>query len=210
MTALQRRRLAPVLSATRVTEEDDNSRWGTPPFLYDWLDSLFGFTIDLCADPENYKHPRYYTERDNTLQQSWAGERGFDNPPNGAGIGRFIAKGRDSAIHDDALSVHLVPHRADTEWWNRYVMQTDGEGGRLRACRYIPETRTHFYVWRDLVVGVYIHDKRVPFVGAKHGAPFPSAIVFHAPVDYKPRHTSEVSLDPEGIELPILTAGWPR
>lgn len=211
MTALQKRRLAPVLSATKVTEDDDNSRWGTPRFIYDWLDGLFAFTLDVCADAENYKHPRYFTEKDNGLQQSWAGERAWDNPPYGKGIGRWVGKARDSAIHDNALTVSLLPHRADTEWWNRYVMQTDREAGRLRAVRYIPETRTHWYLWRDLVVGVYVHDKRIPFVGAANGAPFPSVIVIHASLEQMPQRSGGTEyLDPEGETLPLLTAGWPR
>jgi len=211
MSETQRRRLAPVLAATRVTEESDNSRWGTPRFIYDWQDSLFGFTLDVCADAENYKHPRYFTERDNGLQQSWAGERFWLNPPYGAGIGRWLEKARDSAIHEKALGVCLLPHRADTEWWNRYVMQTDGEAGRLRVSRYIPETRTHWYLWRDLVISTYVHDSRIPFEGAGNGAPFPSVFVMYASIEQKLlRSAPPVSLDDKGRELPNLTAGWPR
>jgi hypothetical protein len=214
--AIQKRRLAPMLSATKAKKslaegELDNSRWGTPRWMYDWLDRLSGFTVDVCADAGNYKHPRYFDEKINGLQQSWAGERWFCNPVYGAEISRWAWKCRDSVLESESMGWALYPHRADTEWWNRYVMQGDGEAGKLRACRYVPETRTHWYLWRELVIGVHVCDFRVPFEGAKHGAPFVSALVLYASLSHEPTpRPEEPSYDDKGNLLPELTLGWPR
>ncbi len=215
MTASARRRLAPMLSATKSKPKHeeivDNSRWGTPPWLYEWVDGSIGFTLDVCADAENHKHPRYFDERTNGLQQPWAGERWWCNPPYGAEISRWVMKCRDSVIDDESIGVALLPHRADTEWWNRYVMQGDGEAGRLRACRYVEQTRVHWYRWQRAVVGVLVLDQRVPFVGARNGAPFVSTLVLFASVTQEPHRPSERTWpDQFGDPLPDLLAGWPR
>jgi phage N-6-adenine-methyltransferase len=210
------RKLAPMLSATKSrrknTEEIvDNSRWGTPPWLYEWVDRSIGFTLDVCADSENHKHPRYFDERTNGLQQPWAGERWWCNPPYGAEISRWVMKCRDSVLDDESIGAALLPHRADTDWWNKFIMQADGEAGRLRACRYVESTRVHWYRWQRVIVGVYVFDQRVPFVGAKHGAPFVSALAIFASLTQEP-HRGELAPSPDqfGDPLPDLLAGWPR
>lgn len=216
MSALQRRKLAPLLSATKGKAKGtetvlDNSRWGTPWWLYNWCDAMIGFTLDTCADAENKKHPRFYDEKTNGLQQSWAGERWWDNPPYGAEISRWASKCRSSVLDEESVGVGLFPHRADTEWWNRYVMQSDGEAGKLRACRYLPETRTHWYLWRELVIGVHVLDQRVEFVGAPTGAPFVNALVIFASLSQEaPARPSSPCYDDRNRELPVLTLGWPR
>lgn len=49
--------------------------WATPQDFYDKLNSEFHFTLDPCADESNHKCDRYYTERDNGLEQCWGGGR---------------------------------------------------------------------------------------------------------------------------------------
>lgn len=195
----------------RGGEVVDNSRWGTPAWVYDWVDAEIGFTLDVCADAGNYKHPRYFNEQTNGLQQSWAGERWWCNPVYGDEIGRWLMKCRDSVVHEESIGVALLPHRADSKWWNRYVMQGDGEAGRLRACRYVEETRVHWYRWRRAVIGVYIFDQRIKFDGAKTGAPFTSAlVVFASDTVVIERNNEQTMLDQFGDPLPSLSAGWPR
>src|SRR6185369_13955822 len=45
------------------------------------LQERFKFTIDAAATPENAKLPRYWTAEDDSLQQCWADERVWCNPP---------------------------------------------------------------------------------------------------------------------------------
>ena len=48
--------------------------WGTPQDLFDRLSEEFGgFDLDVCANAENAKCPRYFTEKDDGLSQDWKG-----------------------------------------------------------------------------------------------------------------------------------------
>jgi phage N-6-adenine-methyltransferase len=69
------------------------------------------------------------------------------NPPYGRGV---IDKWVKKATESPrAVVVCLLPARTDTAWWQDYVMQGD----------------------------ITFIRGRIKFVGAKHGAPFPSAVV---------------------------------
>lgn len=52
------------------TGKDD---WGTPQELYDALNKEFGFTLDACADENNYKCANYYTAETDGLKMDWGG-----------------------------------------------------------------------------------------------------------------------------------------
>ena len=47
--------------------------WATPQDFFYKLDSEFHFTLDPCADDNNHKCEKYYTEAQNGLEQSWGG-----------------------------------------------------------------------------------------------------------------------------------------
>jgi len=47
--------------------------WETPQNVFDELDKEFKFTLDPCADENNHKCSRYYTEEQDGLQQDWGG-----------------------------------------------------------------------------------------------------------------------------------------
>lgn len=51
--------------------------WGTPQELYDALNKEFGFTLDACADENNYKCENYYTAEIDGLKMDWGGKRYF-------------------------------------------------------------------------------------------------------------------------------------
>jgi phage N-6-adenine-methyltransferase len=100
--------------------------WETPPDVFAELDREFGpFTLDPCATSENAKAPRYFTWQEDGLQQSWAGERVFMNPPYGREIGRWVAKAHTEAAFGGARVVCLLPARTDTGWWHDHVAQAD-------------------------------------------------------------------------------------
>ena len=52
------------------TGKDD---WGTPQRLYDALNKEFSFTMDACADENNFKHENYYTAETDGLKADWGG-----------------------------------------------------------------------------------------------------------------------------------------
>lgn len=147
--------------------------WPTPRWLFDMLDSEFGFDLDVCASADNALCERYYTKEDDALTKDWwrDGNAAFCNAPYSraaGGIGAFLAKGRDAANHL-TTAVFLVPARPDTEWWARYVMQAD-------------EVR--------LLQG------RLKFGDGTGNAPFPSAVVIFRPQAFWHAHGNIYILTP--------------
>jgi phage N-6-adenine-methyltransferase len=121
--------------------------WGTPQELFDRLNQEFHFTLDICALPENAKCKRFYSPKENGLQQKWSGVC-WMNPPYGREIEQWMQKALQESERG-ATVVCLVPARTDTEWWHKYALH-----GEIRFIR-----------------------GRVKFQGADATAPFPSAIV---------------------------------
>ena len=121
--------------------------WATPQCLFDRLDVEFGFTLDVCALPENAKCDTYFTPEQDGLKQEWSGVC-WMNPPYGRQIVAWMKKAYESALAGVTV-VCLVPARTDTAWWHDSAAR--GEVRFLRG--------------------------RLRFGNAKHAAPFPSAIV---------------------------------
>jgi len=61
----------------------DRDTWATPQYLFSWLNEIYAFDIDLCANEENSKCEEYFDIKDNSLIQAWGdyGSVGFCNPP---------------------------------------------------------------------------------------------------------------------------------
>jgi phage N-6-adenine-methyltransferase len=133
--------------------------WPTPQNLFDALDTEFDFTLDPAATVENAKCAKYYTREQNGLSKDWAGETVFLNPPYGRGIGQWVSKAYETALTGSVV-VCLLPSRTDTSWWHRYCAR-----GEIRLLK-----------------------GRLKFGGAKHCAPFPSAIVVFRPWAQPVRH----------------------
>ena len=125
--------------------------WATPWELFHVWDISHGpFTLDVCATWENAKCRTFFSPATNGLIQCWYGVC-WMNPPYGREIGRWIAKAVDEIHQRNAERiVCLLPARTDTAWWHAFVM---------------PYGDIHFL------------RGRVRFEGAKHPAPFPSAVV---------------------------------
>lgn len=134
------------------TGKDD---WGTPWWLFNLLHERFKFTIDLAASKKNAKLPRYFTEEDDALKQSWSGERGFLNPPYTLAP-EFIAKSHSEFKYASAFSAILVPARVSNSEWHEFVLPDAQELIIIRG--------------------------RVIFEGAETGAPFPSCVIVFDPL----------------------------
>lgn len=113
-----------------LDEVDDR---GTDPALFEALSRRFGsFTLDVAAAPHNAKCPRYFTRLDNGLQQSWAGERVWCNPPY-SDCRPWVAK---AWVETEApLIVMLMPaNRTEQSWWQDLVEPyRDRPGSPLRV-----------------------------------------------------------------------------
>ena len=123
--------------------------WSTPQSLFNSLDEEFHFTCDVCANEENNKCPRYFSEELNGLTQPWIGMC-WMNPPYGREIGKWVRKAWESSRYKYCKGVVcLLPARTDTSWWHDYCMK-----GEIRFIR-----------------------GRLKFGSQTNSAPFPSALV---------------------------------
>jgi len=125
--------------------------WSTPQAFFEKLDWRFGpFTLDPCADADNTKCTRFFSEDDNGLTQDWGGCTSFVNPPYGRGIEKWIQKGYTESRKKDTRVVMLIPSRTDTKYWHNYVMKAEE---------------------------VYFIKGRLKFGDSQNSAPFPSAVI---------------------------------
>ena len=78
--------------------------WETPQGVFDKLNTEFGFTLDVCATPENAKCKRFFTKDTDGLKQTWS-EQCWMNPPYGREIGAWVKK----AYESNCFVVGLLP-----------------------------------------------------------------------------------------------------
>ena len=135
------------ISGKNVHFMSESDEWSTPQNLFDGLDKVHNFDIDVCADGFNTKCSKFYPKEVDGLRQEWRGTC-WMNPPYGRQISKWIKKAYKSSLKG-AKVVCLVPSRTDTAWWHDYIMK--GEITFIRG--------------------------RLKFGGHKNSAPFPSAIV---------------------------------
>ena len=93
--------------------------WETPLELFNQLDAIYHFDLDVCALPHNAKCDKYYTPDDDGLSKPWEGTC-WMSPPYGRQIGRWMEKAYKSSLVG-ATVVCLVPSRTDTAWWHDYA-----------------------------------------------------------------------------------------
>lgn len=128
-----------------------NSEWETPPLIFDYICEQVGeknLELDVCAQAQTAKCHYYYSPFEDGLEQPWHDKRCWLNPPYGRQIHKWVRKAAECKAE---VVVALLPARTDTTWWHRYV---------------IGEAENIYFIWG-----------RIKFVGAKHSAPFPSAVV---------------------------------
>jgi hypothetical protein len=90
--------------------------------VFNPLHERFKFTIDVAASADNAKLPRYFTAEVNGLEQSWAGERVWCNPPY-SDIRPWVEKAwREYEPGQAELIVMLVPaNRTEQPWWQEEI-----------------------------------------------------------------------------------------
>ncbi len=125
--------------------------WETPQLLFDRLNAVHNFTLDVCADSWNYKCAKYFDRAVDGLAQSWQGETCWMNPPyGGKSVKVWMKKAYDEFTNNGASVVCLVPARTDTVWWHTYATKA-----------------THI----EFIKG------RLKFSQHKDSAPFPSVVL---------------------------------
>lgn len=127
------------------------NEWATPQDFYDELNKEFEFTLDPCATPENAKCEKFYTVKEDGLQQNWQGERVFVNPPYGREISKWVRKASEESKKPNTIIVMLMPARTDTTYFHDYIYK------KVKEIRFIRG--------------------RLKFGDSKNSAPFPSMVV---------------------------------
>jgi phage N-6-adenine-methyltransferase len=91
----------------------------TPQDLFNKLNNIYNFDIDVCATDQNAKCKKYFTIKDNGLIQKWHGVC-FMNPPYGRKIKDWIKKAYDESLNN-VKTVALIPARTCTTYWHDYI-----------------------------------------------------------------------------------------
>lgn len=93
----------------------------TPKYLFDKISSIFNFSLDVCALPENAKCENYYTPKDDGLSKPWMGGV-WCNPPYGREISSWVKKAYEESQKEyNSFVLMLLPARTDTKWWWDWV-----------------------------------------------------------------------------------------
>jgi phage N-6-adenine-methyltransferase len=147
---------------TAVLFSSKTDQHPTPQAFFDQLDREFGFILDVAADNQNTKAPRYFTKETDGLTQDWVREAlvfGWPgrkavwmNPPYGREIGKWVQKAYEESLKGITV-VCLLPSRTDTKWFQDYCLKAE--------CRFVRG--------------------RLKFGDAKNSAPFPSVVVVFRP-----------------------------
>lgn len=131
-----------------------SNEWATPQRLYDYLDSIFNFTLDPCATDDNHKCDKYYTINDDGLTKNWGGQVVFMNPPYGGNTRAWLEKAEQER-HNKTTTVCLIVSATDRTYWHDVIDDNADEIWFMRG--------------------------RVKFGNMPTTAPFASAIVIFRP-----------------------------
>lgn len=144
--------------------------WRTPQELFDYLDSIYHFDTDVCADPFHPLKPihqeppfrNFYGNEGLTLP--WTRYDGnciaFMNPPYGREISKWLEKAWLQMTLYNIMTVALVPARLDSKWFWNYCFPQQDKGG------------------------IFAFKQRIRFINDDHDevpAPFPSVVVVFKP-----------------------------
>ena len=123
--------------------------WATPIDFFKKLDTEFNFTLDPCANKDNAKCEKFFTEEEDGLTKSWDNEIVFCNPPYGTVLKHWVKKASEAR---GGVVVMLIPSRTDTQYFHSYIYQKEN-------------------------VEIRFLKGRLKFGEATNSAPFPSMVV---------------------------------
>lgn len=100
--------------------------------VFDPLDDVYSFTVDVAADEHNTKCVRFFDRGTDGLAQSWAGERVWCNPPY-SDIAPWVRKAW-AETEADVVVMLLPANRTEQAWWQDLVeKRRDRLDSRLRV-----------------------------------------------------------------------------
>lgn len=132
---------------------------GTDPELFTQLSKEFGpFTLDVAASDRNAKCERYFTVNEDGLQQSWAGEKVWCNPPY-SNIGDWVDKAHREFTRTKGIVMLLPANRCEQRWWQDFVEPHRDKPNSPLETRFLPG-RPRFVMPGEEAIGP---NQRPPF-----------------------------------------------
>lgn len=131
----------------RVHYSMQSDEWETPQVLFEKLNLIYHFDIDVAASKDNTKCKYYFSKEQDGLIKKWVGTC-WCNPPYSK-LKAWIKKAYEESLQGVTI-VMLIPARTDTKAWHDYIF---------------PNAKIEFL------------KGRLKFSNSKNSAPFPSAIV---------------------------------
>jgi phage N-6-adenine-methyltransferase len=105
----------------------------TSPEVFGPLDARFSFTLDVAASAHNTKCERFFSIADDGLEQSWAGERVWCNPPY-SDVGSWVEKAWAESETAELIVLLLPANRTEQNWWQEMIEPyRDRPGSMLRV-----------------------------------------------------------------------------
>lgn len=83
--------------------------WSTPQWLFDKLNAVHHFDLDVCASAENHKCEYYFDKSQDGLSREWVGTV-WMNPPYGREIWKWVKKACEYALCRGARLYVCFPH----------------------------------------------------------------------------------------------------
>lgn len=108
----------------------------TDPLFFAKLDRAYHFTVDVAASPHNAKVDRFYTVDQNGLEQSWANETVWCNPPYST-IRPWVEKAWRECERAEEIVMILPANRTEQVWWQELVEPWRDRGWGLTA-QFLP------------------------------------------------------------------------
>ena len=128
----------------------NDQTWETPNYLFNKLNNVFNFEIDVCALKETAKCENYFTPEIDGLKQEWD-KTCWMNPPYGREQVKWVCKAFEETNKYSNQIVCLIPARPDTKVWHEVIF---------------PNAKAVCFI-----------KGRIKFGDSNASAPFPSAIV---------------------------------
>jgi phage N-6-adenine-methyltransferase len=107
---------------TSARTETGSDSWGTPRWLFDFLNRNFGpFTLDPFTDGKNSLCADFFTEDQDALKQVWTGNA-FCNPPYSK-LHECMEHAFKQVFETKTLerATFLIPARTDTQVWHDFA-----------------------------------------------------------------------------------------
>jgi phage N-6-adenine-methyltransferase len=152
-----------------------NDEWETPKELFNKLDKIYNFTLDVCATTENAKCERYYTKLEDGLKQSWDGEVCWMNPPYSKPENPCKPNCKKKSCIKRGY--HVTEYKPGQEDWIAKAYKESEKGAIVVALLPVRTDTKAFHKYIYKKQDIIFLEGRLKFGNCKDAAPFPSMIV---------------------------------